>query len=92
MCGPFQNIRGLIATQDGGYLVAWQDGTGIAVSGDTFARQFLANGSPANTVIGRIGGASGGMSAAATNPHEFALVTYGDAGVSVARVQEDALR
>lgn len=92
MCGAFQNIRGFIATQDGGYIVVWQDGTGIATSGDTFARQFLATGSPANTVVGRIVGTSGGMSAAATNSHEFALVTYGDGAVAVARVQEDALR
>jgi hypothetical protein len=76
-CEAFQNVRGAIATDDGGYIVVWQDGTGIGTPGDTFARQFLANGSPASDVVGRLPGASGGT-VAMTGGDTFVTVFAAD--------------
>lgn len=80
ICQPFQNGSGITATDDGGYIVAWVDGTGVGELGDTFARQFRADGSAASAVIGRIAsGVSGPI--AAVSPDEFVL-TIGDNGAS----------
>jgi hypothetical protein len=66
-CLPFQNVRGLTATDDGGYIVAWVEGNAPALAMQspsyvaTFARQFRAAGSPASSVLGRIGDGSLGL-------------------------------
>jgi large repetitive protein len=94
-CEAFQNVRGAAATDDGGYIVVWEDGTGMGTPGDTFARQFLANGSPASNVAGRIGGAVVGP-VAVTGSNEFAMaVTDNDSngtGISALHVSDSPLR
>jgi hypothetical protein len=90
ICPPFQNLAGLTATDEGGYIVAWVDGTGIGIPGDSFARQFRANGSPASAVIGRIGSALNGP-IATVSPDAFVMVITGN-GITALHVVAAPLR
>jgi hypothetical protein len=94
-CGPWQNLSGIIAMDDGGYTISWMDGTGVATSGDTFARRFRADGSAAAAVIGRIGeGIIAPM--AATAPDAFVMVVDAPdssaSGVGLLRIDSTPLR
>jgi hypothetical protein len=91
-CPPFQNVAGITATPDGGYIVEWVDGTGVGTVGHTFVREFRADGSPASAVIGDMGsGVSGSI--AAINADTFVMGTgiAGATGVSVLRVDAPPL-
>jgi hypothetical protein len=81
ICPPFQTPSGITASPDGGYIVAWADAQGLGSVGDTFARQFRADGSPASAVIGRIGRVRGPI--ATMSADEFVMATT-DNGTDVA--------
>jgi hypothetical protein len=94
-CLPFQNLSGMTATDDGGYIVAWVEGNAPALAMQspiyraTFARQFRGDGSPASSVVGRIGDDRLPGPIAAVSPEAFVLATtgYGSNGPEI-----DALR
>lgn len=91
ICPAFQNLSGVIATDDGGYIVAWADGTGLGTGGDSFARQFRADGSPAGAVVGRIGnGVIGPI--AAVSPDAFVMAISDAGGISALHVVAVPLR
>jgi hypothetical protein len=91
ICPAFQNPSGVIASADGGYVVAWMDGTGIGTVGGSFARQFRADGSPASTVVGRIGNAVIGP-IAAVSPDAFVMAISDVGGITALRVIAVPLR
>ena len=92
-CPPWQNLLGLMAMDDGGYIVVWLDGTGIAMVGGLYARQFRGDGSTASNVIGRL---RDWRDSVAGLDNEFVMAMRdtdsSSSGISFVKVDTSALR
>jgi hypothetical protein len=105
-CPAFQQVNGITATDDGGYIVTWVEGTAPAIAmraptvDGTFARRFRADGSPANGVIGRLANGSGQLVCcsppppllATISPDAFVMLGPIPATFSAVQVNAQALR